>query len=135
VENRNVGGGSEWTVLSSTLITHNWGAHQTPNCSLDTAAKILNALGVCSLCVCFCWYCCVSVCVHLDGWNAEHKFHVWDTIPWSTLHVMSRHLMIMLYNSERILSPFLVSLHIVSCESYQLYCHYAVITSKKKKKG
>ncbi len=29
------------------------------------------------VCVCLCSWC---VCVHLDGWNAEHKLRVWVTI-------------------------------------------------------
>ncbi len=31
------------------------------------------------VCVCVCSLLTV-VCVHLDGWNAEHIFRVWDTI-------------------------------------------------------
>ncbi len=61
-----------------------WARHQTPNCSTGAAAIWLpTALGVCSRCVCV----FTTVCVYLDGLNAEHKFRVWVT---TSLHTKTK---------------------------------------------
>ncbi len=57
-----------------------WARHRTPNCYPGAAAIWLpTASGVCVF---------STVCVHLDGLNAEHKLWVWVTISGHTsLHV------------------------------------------------
>jgi len=70
-----------------------WARHLTPNRSPPQAPqqqRLPTALGVCSRCVYvqYSLLCvCVCVCVHLDGWNAGHKFRVCDTIlGYTSLH-------------------------------------------------
>ncbi len=83
-----VGGGSEYTALSSTFnTTTEVPLSKAPNPQLLPRRRSINScpllwVYVHGVCVCVCV--CVST---LDGINAEHKFRVWVTI----LGHMSRH--------------------------------------------
>ncbi len=56
-----------------------WERHRTPKCSPGAVAIWLpTAPGLCSRCVCECVF--TTLCVHLNGLNAEHNFRVWVTI-------------------------------------------------------
>ncbi len=76
---------SECTALSSTCSTTTEvrPLSKAPNTQLLLGCRS-NMAAHCSGCVCV----LTTVCVHLDGLNAEHKFRVWVTISGHTsLHV------------------------------------------------
>ncbi len=76
--------------MNSTLSTFNTmtevplSKHRTPNCSPGAGAMAAHCSG-CVFTVCVCSL-LTTVCVHLDGLNAEDQFREWVTILDNTSH-------------------------------------------------